>query len=170
MNEDRRKLNHGQRKRRSEDRGKPVSDDQGQPRGDDQGQRFSDDRRQRLGRAGEQLAAEHLMRRGFRILERNYRTRWGELDIVACDGHTLVFCEVKTRRAPRGGVAAPADWLGPFDSVGPRKRNQVQRMAARWLSERHDRPYAALLRFDAIGIRLDDSDRLVSLEHLEDAF
>ena len=48
--------------------------------------------------AGERLAAEHLVRRGYRILERNYRTRWGELDIVAFDGATLAFCEVKTRR------------------------------------------------------------------------
>src|SRR5947209_15299859 len=58
----------------------------------------SSDLRRRLGQLGEQLAAEHLVRRGFRIMERNYRTRWGELDIVAFDGHTLAFCEVKTRR------------------------------------------------------------------------
>jgi putative endonuclease len=55
----------------------------------------SDDPRHHLGRLGEQLAAEHLVRRGFRIVERNYRTRWGELDIVAYDGQTLAFCEVK---------------------------------------------------------------------------
>jgi putative endonuclease len=52
------------------------------------------DARLRLGQAGEQLAAEHLSRRGFEILERNYQTRSGELDIVAFDGRTLVFCEV----------------------------------------------------------------------------
>jgi putative endonuclease len=55
------------------------------------------DLRPQLGRLGEQLAAEHLIRRGFQIVERNYRTRWGELDIVAYDGRTLAFCEVKTR-------------------------------------------------------------------------
>ena len=56
------------------------------------------DPRRRLGQLGEQLAAEHLVRLGFEIVERNYRTRWGELDIVAFDGRTLAFCEVKTRR------------------------------------------------------------------------
>ena len=62
-----------------------------------------DNRRRQLGDAGEQLAADHLARRGFQILDRNYRTRWGELDIVACDGRTIVFCEVKTRVAPARG-------------------------------------------------------------------
>ena len=59
-----------------------------------------DNRRRQLGDAGEQLAADHLARRGFQILDRNYRTRWGELDIVACDERTIVFCEVKTPDRP----------------------------------------------------------------------
>jgi putative endonuclease len=122
----------------------------------------SSNTRQRLGGLGEQLAAEHLERRGFRIVERNYRTRWGELDIVACDGRTLVFCEVKTRRAGAGTV--------PLESVHPRKRRQVRRMAGSWFSQRSSHPFAAMLRFDAIGVVLDHRDRLVSLEHLEGAF
>lgn len=127
---------------------------------------MSDDR-QRLGRAGEQLAADHLTRRGFQVLERNYRTRWGELDIVAYDGRTLVFCEVKTRRsAPSTGPW----WFAPLESVGRFKREQVRKMAGRWLSERRNHPPAALLRFDAIGIRLDSAGRLLSLEHVESAF
>ena len=56
--------------------------------------RVSEDRRHLLGALGERLAAEHLERLGFRIVERNYRTRWGELDIVAFDGRVLAFCEV----------------------------------------------------------------------------
>ncbi|MGZ4219172.1 MAG: YraN family protein [Solirubrobacteraceae bacterium] len=52
------------------------------------------DPRRHLGQLGEQLAAEHLVRRGFEIVERNYRTRWGELDIIAFDGRILAFCEV----------------------------------------------------------------------------
>jgi putative endonuclease len=123
----------------------------------------SSDVRRRLGDRGEQLAAEHLRRRGFEILERNYRTRWGELDLIAFDGGTLVFCEVKTRR--RAG-AAPV----PFEAVHAGKQGRVRRMAARWLSERTDRPRAALLRFDAIGVVLDARHELVSLEHLEGAF
>jgi putative endonuclease len=124
---------------------------------------MSSDPRHRLGSAGEQLAAEHLVHRGFRIVERNYRTRWGELDIVAFDGRTLAFCEVKTRRS--GGSRG-----GPFDSLGPGKRAQVRKMAARWLIERRDRPRADVLRFDAIGVTFDAAGRLLELEHLEGAF
>jgi putative endonuclease len=116
-----------------------------------------------LGRAGEQMAAEHLVRLGYEIIERNYRTRWGELDIVARAGSTLAFCEVKTRRA--GGRAG-----GPFDAVGPGKQARVRKMAGRWLMDRRDRPYAAVIRFDAIGVTVDGAGRLVELRHLEGAF
>lgn len=124
---------------------------------------MSPDRRSELGRRGEQLAAEHFVRRGFQIVERNYRTRWGELDIVAFDGQTLAFCEVKTRRAPAGGA-------NPLEAVRSTKRSRVRRMAGSWLIERTDRPRAANLRFDAIGVTFDRAGRLVSLEHLEGAF
>ena len=123
---------------------------------------MSEDRRLRLGSAGERVAAEHLIRRGFRILERNYRTRWGELDIVAFDGTAIAFVEVKTRRVAAGRT--------PFESVHARKREQVRRMAGSWLSERPDRPFAKVLRFDAIAVTFDRAGRLVSLEHLESAF
>ena len=122
-----------------------------------------DDRRHDLGRAGEQLAAEHLERLGYRILERNFRTRWGELDIVAFDGRTLAFCEVKARRA--GGRTG-----SPLEAVSRAKRAQVRRMAGRWLVERRERPYADVLRFDAIGLTFDAAQRLISLEHVEGAF
>jgi putative endonuclease len=125
--------------------------------------RVQPDPRQRLGRLGEQLAREHLVRLGFRILESNYRTRWGELDIVAYDGRTLTFCEVKTRRFGAGAGT-------PFEAVGTRKRAQVRRIARGWLAERPDRPYAEVIRFDAIGVTFAGSGELVSLEHLEGAF
>ncbi|MGI8712222.1 MAG: YraN family protein [Solirubrobacteraceae bacterium] len=121
------------------------------------------DVRHHLGAIGEQLAAEHLQRLGYRIVERNYRTRWGELDIVAFDGRTLAFCEVKTRRV--GGRAG-----GPLEAVGPGKQAQVRRLAGRWLAERRDRPHSDALRFDAIGVSFDAAGRLVALEHLEGAF
>jgi putative endonuclease len=119
--------------------------------------------RRSVGDVGEELAVEHLVHRGFQILERNYRTRWGELDIVAFDGRTLAFCEVKTRRGGSSGIA-------PFDSLHPRKRMQVRSIARQWLTTRSDRPTASQLRFDAIGITLDATGKLVSLEHLEGAF
>ena len=124
----------------------------------------SDDPRHHLGQLGERLAAEHLVRRGFQILERNYRTRWGELDIVAFDGHTLSFCEVKTRRLGRDGTATP------LEAIRPRKRLQVRRMAGSWMQERRGRVYAPTIRCDAIGVSVDRNGRLVSIEHLEGAF
>jgi putative endonuclease len=123
----------------------------------------SNDLRHQLGIAGEQLAAEHLERLGYRVVERNYRTRWGELDIVAFDGCTLIFCEVKSRRV--GGRAG-----SPLEAVSAVKQAQVRKIAGRWLVERRERPYAEVLRFDAIGVSFDAADRLISLEHVEGAF
>ena len=124
---------------------------------------MSNDVRHHLGQRGEQLAAEHLARQGFDIVERNYRTRWGELDIVAFDGHTLAFCEVKTRRlAPGSG--------SPFDALRPVKQARVRKMAGSWLIERTQRPHADVLRFDAIGVTFDLGGKLVGIEHLEGAF
>ena len=122
---------------------------------------MSDDLRHRLGARGERLAAEHLERRGLTVLERNYRTRFGELDLVAYDGASLVFCEVKTRRAGPGR---------PWDALGGAKQSRVRAMARQWLAERTDRPHAPELRFDAIGVTIDARGRLVALEHLEGAF
>jgi len=119
------------------------------------------DPRHRLGRAGERAAAKHLERLGLRVLARNHRTRFGELDLIAWDGETLVFCEVKTRRA--GGGA-------PWEKLDARKRAQVRRMAAAWLAETIDRPHATELRFDAIGVVVDARGRLVALDHLQGAF
>jgi putative endonuclease len=119
--------------------------------------------RQHLGAVGEQLAAEHLERLGYQIVERNFRTRNGELDIIAYNGRALVFVEVKSRRfGPGGGMA--------LEAVRPHKQRQVRRMAFRWLRERTDRPFAPELRFDAIGVTFDLNGRLVGIEHLEGAF
>jgi putative endonuclease len=127
-------------------------------------QRASDeDPRHRLGAAGERLAAAHLERLGYAIVDRNHRTRWGELDIVAHARGTLVFVEVKTRRASaRAG--------SPFEAVGPRKQAQVRRIAAGWLAATRARPHADDLRFDVIGVTVDTAGRLVSLEHREGVF
>lgn len=119
--------------------------------------------RLRLGAIGEELAARHLANRGLRILERNFRTRWGELDVIACGPELIVFCEVKTRVAGGSG-------RDPLESVHARKRAQVRRIAGRWLVERADRPRARELRFDAIGVTLDRAGELVRLDHLEGAF
>ena len=121
------------------------------------------DPRQQLGALGERLAGEHLVRRGFQIVERNFRTRYGELDLIAYDGRTLAFVEVKSRRLRPGQGS-------PFDAIRSFKRSQVRKMAAVWLNGRHDRPYAQELRFDAIGVTFDLSGRLLGIEHREGAF
>jgi putative endonuclease len=113
------------------------------------------------GRHGEALAAAHFSRLGYEVLARNHRTRWGELDLILYDGETIVFCEVKTRRAGTGS---------PWDALHEAKRSQVRRMAACWLAEVRDRPFGAALRFDAVGVVLDADGALVRLDHLEAAF
>ena len=117
--------------------------------------------RQHLGRLGERLAAQHFARLGFSVLAQNHQTRFGELDLVLSDGHTLVFCEVKTRRLGSGE---------PFDSLHGAKQSQVRKIAAHWLSEPSDRPWHEELRFDAIGVLVDRDDGLVRLDHVENAF
>jgi putative endonuclease len=121
------------------------------------------DLRQHLGRIGEDLALAHLERLGYALVARNHRTRFGELDLVVCDATTLVFVEVKTRRATSSG-------RGPWEALHERKRQQVRRMAAAFLLEVPDRPRLPDVRFDAIGVVIDAYGRLVRLDHLEAAF
>jgi putative endonuclease len=124
------------------------------------------DPRRRLGALGERLAREHLRARGYEIIDANFRTRLGELDVVARNERYLVFCEVKTR-IRRGEPGA----LGPFAAIGSRKRRRLRLMAREWLSARTlngRRPPE--IRFDAIGVEIAPSGRLVGLQHLEDAF
>jgi putative endonuclease len=121
------------------------------------------DPRRRLGRLGEDLAAAHFERLGYDVVARNHRTRFGEIDLIACDERALVFCEVKTRRT--GGRAG-----GAAEAVAESKQAQVRRMAAAWLVENADRPHRDELRFDVVAVALDGRGRLVALDHLEGAF
>ena len=124
------------------------------------------DPRRELGALGERLAGEHLERAGYQILERNFRCRAGELDLVATGDHALVFVEVKTRVA--GGRSGPP---GPLDAIGSAKRRRLRLLAAEWLSRgRAERPYTAQLRFDAIGVTVNRAGGLLALEHVQDAF
>jgi putative endonuclease len=128
---------------------------------------MAEDPRRRLGEVGESLACRHLQARGFAVVERNFRTRYGELDVVAADERFLVFVEVKTRIVR--GRPGP---LGPFAAIGARKRRQVRLMAREWLAQERsaERARPPELRFDAIGISFDPAGRLVELDHLEAAF
>jgi putative endonuclease len=126
------------------------------------------DRRRTRGALGEQIAERHLERRGYRVIERNFRTRYGEIDLIAVEPRAIVFCEVKTRVSP--GRAGPA---GPLDAIGRSKQKQLRMMAGQWLAARAGRscrPRRADLRFDAIGVTLAADGRLLALDHLEGAF
>lgn len=102
--------------------------------------------RAQLGAWGEQLAVDHLTRSGLRILGRNWRCRYGELDLIACDnaGGTLVFVEVKTRSGDGyGGVA---------QAVTEAKVRRLRRLAGLWLAGQDGR--WAAIRIDVIGVRI----------------
>lgn len=104
--------------------------------------RMSEDARQSLGKLGEDLACAELVRRGYAILARRYRTRCGEIDIVARDGEVTVFVEVKARTGDEfgGGAAAVTSW----------KQRRVTQMAVDYLARHklHDRP----CRFDVVVV------------------
>jgi putative endonuclease len=132
---------------------------------------MADDRRQAFGRRGEQLAATHLERHGWRIVERNFRTREGEIDLIAARKGTLAFCEVKTLVRRRGPPSrGPAD---PVESVGPAKRSRVRRMARAWLAQARAGDRASphrCVRLDVIGVLLAPDGSLLRLDHVESAF
>jgi putative endonuclease len=131
---------------------------------------MSEDRRRALGRRGEELAAGHLRELGFATLARNVRTRHGEIDLIAFDGHALVFAEVKTRRVSARQRAVRAD-QHPLSGLSMRQRARVRRLAAAWLRERRGaRPAARTIRFDAIGVVLDSDGALRQLEHVQEAW
>lgn len=117
------------------------------------------------GRRAEQLVAARVEAAGWRIVARNARSRHGELDIVALDGRTLVFVEVKAGRA--GAAHGPER---PVLSIGPRKQLQVRRLAAAFMAARRDLPRYDRIRFDAVGVTFDRSDAVVDVEHIDGAF
>jgi putative endonuclease len=125
------------------------------------------DPRRGTGQRGEAIAAALLERRGYVVVERNFRTREGEIDLIVQRKGEVVFCEVKTLVARSGGPATgPAT---PLEAVGPAKRAQVRRVARAWLASREGAGWRAL-RFDAIGVLLSPAGELLELEHVEAAF
>jgi putative endonuclease len=109
-----------------------------------------------LGREGEDIAAAYLERIGMEVLDRNYRCRIGEIDIVARDGSCLVVCEVKTRRSTAYG--------SPVEAVGPRELTRMRHLALHWLDDHC--VHAPSIRFDVVGIvrPVDAEPRLVHLK------
>ena len=108
-----------------------------------------------LGRTGEQVAAEYLERAGLRILDRNWRSTNGELDIVAAERRVLVVCEVKTRSGTGFGT--------PLEAITRHKQARLRRLAALWLVA-HGVLFDEV-RIDAIGV-LRDSGGEFQIEHV----
>ena len=120
--------------------------------------------RQRLGREAEGLVAARLRRAGWRIVARNALLPSGELDIVAMDGSTLVFVEVKAGRA--GAARGPEH---PAHAVGRRKQLKLRRLAREWIAERRGPSGVSGYRFDVVGVRFG-ADGLTDVDHIRNAF
>ncbi len=101
------------------------------------------DARRTLGDAGEDLVARWYTDSGYRVLDRNWRCREGELDVVVARGEVLVFCEVKTRRTTAFGI--------PAEAVTATKQRRLRTLAMRWLDE-HPATRARTLRFDVASV------------------
>jgi putative endonuclease len=132
---------------------------------------MSSDPRRGSGHRGEELAARHLERQGWRIVARNHRTREGEIDLIATRRGVLAFCEVKTLVA-RGGTPASGP-AHPLECVGPAKRIRLRRLARAWLAQRRQderRVWHRAIRLDVIGVLLAPDGTLLRLDHVESAF
>jgi putative endonuclease len=120
--------------------------------------------RRSLGRQGEDIAAAYLAGLGYELVARNWRTRAGELDIIARDGDWLVFVEVRARRAAGGG--RPPAMGSPEESVTPRKQVRLVAMSEAYLFEL---PWPGSWRIDVIALELWPDGRVARLNHLRDA-
>ncbi len=117
------------------------------------------DPRQRLGRLGEAAAAAALQRAGLHIVARRYRRRVGEIDLVALDGDTVVFVEVKTRSSERHGT--------PGESISTRQRRRMARAALDYLARRGW--LERICRFDVVEVHAAGGE-VGRVRHIEDAF
>ena len=109
-----------------------------------------------LGKVGEDIASKYLQDLGYKILDRNWRFDRVELDIVALDSSTLVFCEVKTRSSISHGI--------PSDAITPLKIQHIKTAALHWLNNHQSRHQG--VRFDAVSIIYSDISP-VTVSHLK---
>ena len=114
----------------------------------------------KIGKIGESFAVDYLKAQDYWILERNYRLRFGEIDLIARQGRRTVFIEVKTRRSLKFGA--------PQTAVTPTKQKQISKVALSYLQERN--LLGAACRFDVIAVYLSLKCELIDLQHIENAF
>lgn len=114
----------------------------------------------KIGKIGEAFAVDYLKAQDYWILERNYRLRFGEIDLIARQGRRTVFVEVKTRRSLKFGA--------PQTAVTPTKQKQISKVALSYLQEHNLLDGAC--RFDVIAVYLSLKCELIDLQHIENAF
>nr|CRH08031.1 Putative endonuclease distantly related to archaeal Holliday junction resolvase [Candidatus Magnetococcus massalia] len=115
--------------------------------------------RKLLGDQGERAAAQRMRQQGYKILHRNVRTRYGEIDLIAQQGETLIFCEVKARRGATSGH--------PAEAIDPRKQAKLIQLAQAWLQQ-HPQWSEAPCRFDAALVYEEHKQWQVTI--IQDAF
>lgn len=113
-----------------------------------------------LGDKGEREAVRFLRKQGYRILDRQHRNQFGELDIIALDNNQIVFIEVKTRRTTDAGR--------PFEAVDIAKQKKIARTALGWLKDK--RRLNQSCRFDVISIVWQDDRSAPQIDHYQNAF
>ena len=116
------------------------------------------------GDRGEDLACRYLENKGYAVIERNYRTRHGEIDLILRGERTLVFAEVKLRRGTGFG--------DPLEAVTPKKQDKIRSMAEQYLAEKGEDFAGGFdeMRFDVVGILLLPGKGRPEIRHVEDAF
>lgn len=112
------------------------------------------------GRLGEDIARIHLLKKGYSILETNYNTRYGELDIIASDGGTLAFIEVKTRRSTTYGY--------PREAVNWHKQLKIKHMAEFYILRK--KLSNTSMRFDVVEVLLDKDNNPKDVSIIKNAF
>jgi putative endonuclease len=113
-----------------------------------------------IGKLGEDIASKHILDNRYKLIDRNFRTKHGEIDVIAKDGKFLVFIEVKTRRGTKFGY--------PREAVDWNKQTKIKNMASLYLAK--NKLWNCNIRFDVIEVILDEFDQVKSIFLIKNAF
>jgi len=116
--------------------------------------------RMKLGTKGEKRAAKFLKRKGYKIIQRNYRCKLGEIDIIARQSDTIVFVEVKTRQTK--------DFGAPQDAITAAKKNHISKVALCYIKDKNLMGQSC--RFDVVAVDFSPQSRKPKIDHIENAF